>query len=217
MKANVHTLLVPIDFSDVTPNVLDTARSLALAFKSRVVLFHIAEPEPDFVGFEPGPVSVRSSVAKEFHAEHRHLEDAKQPFAAAGVDVLALQIQGPTIEKILHESLQQNAGMIVLGSHGHGALHGLLTGSVAAGVLKASHCPVLVVPAAQIGREFPASNRPQILPRFQSWMRAIFRRGNTRSFSCRFFARFKNNSCINLANPTSLVGIPSTSTILVVY
>ncbi|MGB8355880.1 MAG: universal stress protein [Chthoniobacteraceae bacterium] len=146
MKDNIQTILVPVDFSDATDKVIQAAQTIALAFKSRVVLLHIVEPEPDFVGFEPGPVSVRQSVAKEFHAEHANLEQSKQKLTSAGVNVIALQIQGPTIEKILHESVQQNAGMIVLGSHGHGALHHLLTGSVAAGVLKATTCPVLIVP-----------------------------------------------------------------------
>jgi len=149
MNDNIQTLLVAVDFSDVTEKVLQAALTLATAFKSRVVLLHVAEPEPDFVGYEPGPVSVRSSVAKELHVEHSQLEQAKQKFTAAGVEVIALQIQGPTIEKILHESVQQNAGIVVLGSHGHGALHGLLTGSVAAGVLKGAKCPVLLVPAAR--------------------------------------------------------------------
>jgi nucleotide-binding universal stress UspA family protein len=148
MKDTVHTLLVPVDFSDVTANVLEEAQTLALAFKSRIVLLHISEPEPDFVGFEPGPVSVRSSVAKEFHTEHKHLEEAKQQLVKAGIEVVALHIQGPTIEKIIQESAQQNADIIVLGSHGHGALHNLLTGSVAAGVLKSAKRPVLIVPAA---------------------------------------------------------------------
>jgi len=146
MKDTIQTILVPVDFSDATDKVIQAAQTIALAFKSRVVLLHIVEPEPDFVGFEPGPVSVRKSVAKEFHAEHAHLEESKQKLVAAGVDVIALQIQGPTIEKILHEGVQQNADMIVLGSHGHGSLHHLLTGSVAAGVLKDSVCPVLIVP-----------------------------------------------------------------------
>lgn len=148
MKDNFHIILVPVDFSDVTANVLAAAQSLALAFKSRVVLLHIAEPEPDFVGFEPGPVSVRSSVAKEFHTQHKQLDEAKLQLAKAGIDTVALHIQGSTIEKILHESAQQGADIIVLGSHGHGALHNLLTGSVAAGVLKSAKCPVLVVPSA---------------------------------------------------------------------
>jgi len=38
--------------------------------------------------------------------------------------------------------------MIVMGSHGHGALYELLVGSITQGVLKAAKCPVVVVPAA---------------------------------------------------------------------
>lgn len=33
-----------------------------------------------------------------------------------------------------------------MGSHGHGGLHHLLMGSVAEGVLRKAHCPVMLVP-----------------------------------------------------------------------
>src|SRR6186997_3216480 len=119
----MNTILVPIDFSDVTPRVVETARQLAGAFRSRIVLLNVAEPEPDFVGFEPGPITVRQSVARDFKVEHQRLEDLKQRLAADIREVLALHIQGPTVEKILHEAGEQQAGWIVLGTHGHGALY----------------------------------------------------------------------------------------------
>jgi hypothetical protein len=37
--------------------------------------------------------------------------------------------------------------MIVMGSHGHGALFNLLMGTVCNGVLRKARCPVVVVPA----------------------------------------------------------------------
>jgi hypothetical protein len=37
--------------------------------------------------------------------------------------------------------------MLVLGSHGHGAFYNLIVGSVAAGVIRNSKVPVLVVPS----------------------------------------------------------------------
>jgi nucleotide-binding universal stress UspA family protein len=79
--------------------------------------------------------------------EHQRLEDLKQSLTADVGEVLALHIQGPTVEKILHEAGEQQAGWIVLGSHGHGALYELLVGSVANGVIKGARCPVVVVPA----------------------------------------------------------------------
>ena len=141
----MKTILVPVDFSDTTKGVIETAKQFATTFGSRVVLLHVSEPEPDFVGFEPGPIAVRQTVARDLKAEHQKIEDLK---ASCGLqDVLALHIQGPAIEKILHEAASQNADLIVMGSHGHGALYELLVGSVTSGVLHGAKCPVLVVPA----------------------------------------------------------------------
>lgn len=146
---NFSTILVPIDFSDVTPVVVQHATELAKAFGGRLILLHVSEPEPDFVGFDPGPQSVRVSVAKDFRTEHHRLDEFKHTLAASGLEAVALHIQGPLAEKILSEARQQSAGLIVMGSHGHGALYHLLVGSVASSVLKHAPCPVLIVPAPQ--------------------------------------------------------------------
>ena len=99
------------------------------------------------ISVEPGPLAVRQTVARDLKLEHQKLEALK---ANSGLtDVLALHIQGPAVEKILHTATEQDAGLIMMGSHGHGALYELLVGSVTAGVLKGAQCPVLVVPAAK--------------------------------------------------------------------
>ena len=61
--------------------------------------------------------------------------------------MLALHIQGSLVEKILTSAETHAADLIVMGSHGHGALYELLVGSVTSGVLHGAKCPVLVVPA----------------------------------------------------------------------
>jgi nucleotide-binding universal stress UspA family protein len=144
---NISTILVPVDFSDVTMKVVRMAAEMARAFGSRIVLLHVSEPEPEFVGFEPGPQSVRVGVARDFKMEHQRLEELKQTLTKEGRDVLALHIQGPLVEKVLSQAAEHGAGMIVMGSHGHGALYTLLVGSVTSGVLKSAACPVVVVPA----------------------------------------------------------------------
>jgi nucleotide-binding universal stress UspA family protein len=141
----MKTILVPVDFSDVTERVVDTAASLALAFGSRVVLVHVAAPEPEFVGYDPGPRSVRTAVAADIHAEQKRLQDFKPKFGTA--DIVALHVQGPTPDEILTLARDHDADLIVMGSHGHGALFHLLTGSVTTTVLKRATCPVLIVPS----------------------------------------------------------------------
>lgn len=143
----MKTILVPVDFSDVTTRVLDTARGMARAFGAKLVLLHVSEPEPDFIGFEPGPIAVRTAVARDFKKEHQKLEELSATVAVDGFQVLALHEQGPLVDKILDEVAKQQADAIVMGSHGHGALFEFLVGSVTSGVLRASKVPVIVVPA----------------------------------------------------------------------
>jgi len=145
---NMKTILVPVDFSDTTSPVLSEAEVLAKALGCNLVLLKVAEPEPDFVGFEPGPQTVRLAVAQDFRAEHTRLEDLKAVVEANGVAATALHIQGPIVEKILEQAAERGAAMIVMGSHGHGAFYELLVGSITQGVLKGATCPVVVVPAA---------------------------------------------------------------------
>ena len=143
----MKTILVPVDFSDVTTRVLDASRNMARALGAKLVLLHVSEPEPDFVGFEPGPMAVRTSVARDFRKEHQKLDELRTQAAADGVEVLALHIQGPIVDKVLDQALEHHADLIVMGSHGHGALYEFLVGSVTSGVLRAAKCPVLVIPA----------------------------------------------------------------------
>ena len=143
----MKTILVPVDFSDTTAPVLAEAQVLAQALGCDLVLLKVAEPEPDFVGFEPGPVTVRVAVAHDYRAEHVRLDELKAQAAAGGLAVTALHVQGPIVEKILDQATERGARMIVMGSHGHGALYELLVGSITQGVLKGAKCPVVVVPA----------------------------------------------------------------------
>ena len=144
----MKTILVPVDFSDTTTPVLAEAQMLAQALGAELVLLKVAEPEPDFVGFEPGPQTVRMAVAHDFRAEHSRLEDLKAVAEAGGLKATAMHVQGPIVDKILDQAKERGAVMIVMGSHGHGALYELLVGSITQGVLKGAKCPVVVVPAA---------------------------------------------------------------------
>lgn len=138
-------LLACIDFSDETMAVVETAFELGAAVGAKVVLLHVGAPEPDFVGYDPGPQSVRDQVASTLRQEHRDIE-ALAAKAPPGVTVQPLMVQGSSADAILEQADRLDADMIVLASHGHGALYDLLVGSVAKGVLAGAKIPVMVVP-----------------------------------------------------------------------
>ena len=139
-------LLVGVDLSDSTEKVVKKAEEIAKALSAQVWLLHIAEPEPDFVGLEAGPQSVRDSLAKGFHSEHFQIQKFADRLRQAGLHTTALLMQGATAETILKEASKLDIDMIVVGSHGRGAMYQLLVGSVSEGVLHKSECPILVVP-----------------------------------------------------------------------
>jgi nucleotide-binding universal stress UspA family protein len=142
----MKTILVPIDFSDCVADVTETGAKIAKAFAASMILVHVAAPEPEFIGYDPGPQSVRDSVARQLAHEHRAVQDLEQRLAAGGIKVSSLVIQGYPVEKILEMAEKRHADLIVMGSHGHGALRNLLVGSVTEGVMRRATCPVLVVP-----------------------------------------------------------------------
>jgi nucleotide-binding universal stress UspA family protein len=139
-------LLAALDLSSTTPSVLREARNWARRLSAQLTLLHVAEPNPDFIGYEPGPATVRESVARKFHREHQQLEAAAQELRKDGVDTTALLVQGPTAETILKEADKLSVDAIFMGTRAHGALHDLIVGSTSKGVLGKSTRPVVLVP-----------------------------------------------------------------------
>ena len=139
-------ILVAVDFSPVTEQVLATVTRMAAALPTQVWLVYVAPPDPAFVGYGTGPDVVRGQVAVELHASHQKLQQLAERLRLQGIDATAMQLQGPTVATVLAEAEKVAAALIVLGSHGHGAVYNVLVGSVAEGIVRASTVPVLLVP-----------------------------------------------------------------------
>jgi nucleotide-binding universal stress UspA family protein len=161
----VKRILVPIDFSDVTPQVIDLARQLAKALDAEIHLVHVKElsatatpgslgyglagmpelapmsgvPVP---GFEPMPQPIPES-----EDEKSKLARWQKEITQDGIKVTLREPTGAVAEEILNQADAIEADLIVMGTHGHGAMYNLLVGSTTKGVLKHSSCPVLLLPA----------------------------------------------------------------------
>lgn len=140
------TAVVALDFSAVSGRQLEVVARVTRE-DHHIYLLHVAEPDPDFVGFDVGPDVVRDQMAEQFHREHEQIQAMARRLRDDGRDVTGLLVQGPTVNTILGQAEKLEADLIVVGSHGHGAVFDMLVGSISAEVIRRSKIPVLVVPS----------------------------------------------------------------------
>ena len=143
----MKNILVPIDFSPVSDDAVDLAAQLAKGLGAAIWLVHVAAPDPDFVGFGTGPRYVRDQRAEELKKEHSQIQDMAKQLGTKGLKAEGLLVQGPTSATIVEEAGRLKADLIIMGSHGHGAIYKTFVGSVSQQVLADSPVPVLIVPS----------------------------------------------------------------------
>jgi nucleotide-binding universal stress UspA family protein len=160
----MKSILVPIDFSDATPRVLDQAKQVAQAFRAEIHLVHVNEiiPSvppttfgygvagmPELTPMSTSPMLDPAIPAVVNESQKAKLNDWQKEINQAGVKVTLREPTGDVVEEILREADAIKPDLIVMGRHGHGAMYNLLVGSVTEGVLKRSGRPVLLVPSVR--------------------------------------------------------------------
>lgn len=139
-------IMVAVDFNDSIGELMVYADILGQKFNSKIWVLHVAEPEPDFVGYEPGPQYIRDIKAEEFREEHRNLQEICKNFLSEEVEGEALLIQGSTVETVIEEAKKLNIDLLIVGTHKHSFLHNLLNENVSIELIKKSDIPMLTVP-----------------------------------------------------------------------
>lgn len=160
-------ILVPVDFSDVTDEEIRQAVRLGKALDGRLVLLHVASPMLEVTdypmanigpsggnGMGYGPIPLPQTVKQNHQRLRERLSALEGDVRRHYSNVESELIEGIAGNTILAEARSRHAEMIVMGSHGHGAVYQLLVGSVTDCVLRRAPCPVLVVPA-QRSRDYP--------------------------------------------------------------
>lgn len=143
----MKNILVPIDFSPVRDPLVHAAGTLAKAMGAKLWIVHVAAPDPDFVGFQVGPHYVREQRADTLREEHQNIQALATELKSQGIEAEALLVQGPTTDTLLELTTKLDADLIVIGSHGKGALFRAFVGSVSEQILKESKIPVMVIPS----------------------------------------------------------------------
>lgn len=142
---NLKKILTATDFSPHSDVAITYAAEFSKKFGAEVVLCHVME-RPDLITQLP-PVSEgyfppNFGEIQEQHA-HTHCQGV---LAKAGLSNARIVLrQGNPYVEIVRTAREENADLIIIGTHGRGMIAHVLLGNVAEKIVRAAPCPVLTV------------------------------------------------------------------------
>ena len=137
-------ILVAVDGSEISLRAVKFVIALnrKLARPARVTL--LAVDPPAFPGVE---TRIGSKATRQLHEEtlESMLKDARRSLSRAKLRLTERAEIGEVAETILKVANTEGTDLIVLGSHGRGAVRGILLGSVSSKVIAQTEIPVSIV------------------------------------------------------------------------
>jgi universal stress protein A len=142
----VRPVLVAVDFSAVARHALAWALDHAAHVAAEVHTIHVIERRLRAGDLSSDPAAIKAELTQ-VHAEAAaELAKLVEPDARAKIPQLHEHVAfGSPAEEIVGLANDLDAALIVIGSHGRGAIERVLLGSTAERVVRAARCPVLVV------------------------------------------------------------------------
>ncbi len=156
LPSDVRRVLVPVDFSPSSPDLLRQARHLAAAYNAEIDLLHVVE-SPSFLAPFAGLATLHDLVPDLHEQAQARLERLLEEAGGPDVPARAHLTEGRPAAAILDFARQHGADLIVIATRGLSGVKHFFLGSVTERVVRAAPCPVLSVNTAGV----PAAGAPQ--------------------------------------------------------
>jgi nucleotide-binding universal stress UspA family protein len=143
----MKSILLATDGSPTAEEATKRAVELAKLFDTELLVVTAWDIPYSTLGYAAVPTNGELMRAAEEQAE-KVANKAAATAEADGIPARTIVLRGFPIEVICTATEKFEPELIVLGSHGWGAMKRMLFGSVSTGVLHHTSVPVLVVPAA---------------------------------------------------------------------
>lgn len=139
-------ILVAVDLSEASDQVVEAARGIADLTGASIYVLHVIETDASIIGYGSDPETAQTRIAIDFPLEHKRVSALVEKLQDEGLDAFPWLVCGVAVATTLIEAERLEAGLIVLGTHGHGAVYDVLIGSYPTGIIRKSKLPTLVVP-----------------------------------------------------------------------
>lgn len=177
------SILVPVDFSDTADVALRYGRELAKNFGSTLHVLHavggaVTLGAMPATGIYPGEIA---SVVVELEADARvRLHKLAEAQREGGVEVREVVVTAINpAQAIISYATDHDIDLVVIGTHGRGAVAHFLLGSVTERVVRSAPCPVLTVRHAE--RDWQAGVRARAAARAETPRRVTKPRARKRT------------------------------------
>jgi nucleotide-binding universal stress UspA family protein/mono/diheme cytochrome c family protein len=144
MTPDIKRILVPLDFSTSSRRALDYAAGMALRFDAALHLVHVCEVPTMMTGSMDAYAIAYSDWALRL-GEEAERELVKVTASLKARQVTTEVLFGNPARAIVEAAEANAADLIVMGTHGHGAVMHLMMGNVAERVVRFAPCPVMTV------------------------------------------------------------------------
>lgn len=139
-------ILAALDRSPVSDKVIAITKGFAAGREAEVLLVNIAPREADVLGQQVRRKVITDPVPDELRDRRELLDRHTATLEEAGIACDTLLIRGDPGPTLVREAKRWGADLIIMGSHGRGALYRKFVGSVSEAVLESRQFPVLIVP-----------------------------------------------------------------------
>jgi nucleotide-binding universal stress UspA family protein len=151
-------ILVPLDGSALAQAILPYVMAVAKGFRSRVILFHVAETALDHKAPEQKTYADETMERIRPLAEN-YLAGVADELRGEGIDVDTTVVGGQAAAQIVEHAEQENVGLIAMSTHGRSGLARWVMGSGVDKILRACERPVLLVRPRDEGADGEAAGR----------------------------------------------------------
>ncbi len=140
MKNIFKHIIVPTDFSETASTAHALAAEVGAFYKSKIDLVNVIDATVyAYAGYPLASLSKELMTSAE-----EAVNKVEMPASAEGLEIGRFVLAGSPAPEIVEHAKRQKADVIIIGTHGHGAVARFFLGSVADKVIHASECPVLV-------------------------------------------------------------------------
>jgi nucleotide-binding universal stress UspA family protein len=145
MLQEIKNILVPVDFSENSQKILQSASFLAKKCEAALTIVFVVQSIEDYSGFFVPHIPISQFEEEMVEGASNKMKAFLVENLDASVTASSKVLIGDVAEEILKFAEAEKFDLVIMGTHGYKGLEKVLFGSVAEKVVKRSPCPVLTI------------------------------------------------------------------------